>query len=80
MVTSTVHPRAYTNECFAGQFFTGYYGMNFIDPETGLPALPLLNAGGLGVVAFWCLALGSTGLVALMMYKCDVLKVQKQET
>ncbi|CAB9508950.1 transporter [Seminavis robusta] len=57
-----------------GQFFTGYYGMNFIDPETELPALPLLNQGGWGVFSFWCISLAGTAMVALMMYRYGFLQ------
>jgi hypothetical protein len=59
---------------------TGYFGMNFVDPDTGDPALPLLNSGPIGVVAFWGMTLGGTCIVALLMYKCDVLRVQKDLT
>jgi Mg2+ and Co2+ transporter CorA len=50
------------------QFFTGYYGMNFVDNDTGESGLPLLNLGWQGLVAFWGITVFCTGAVLLLMY------------
>lgn len=50
-----------------GQFFTGYYGMNF--EKDDMLGIPMLRLGSLGVVAFWCMTFGCTALVALIMYR-----------
>ena len=50
------------------QFFTGYFGMNFVDSDTGEPALVLLNSGWKGLLSFWIITLFTTAVVTLGMY------------
>lgn len=50
------------------QFFTGYFGMNFVDNDTGELGSPLLNQGWKGVLSFWAITLFTTGFVTLIMY------------
>ena len=52
-----------------GQFFTGYYGMNFEDPSTGELGVPLLRMGFQGVVIFWGMTLAFTCVIAFLMYR-----------
>lgn len=50
------------------QFFTGYFGMNFVDSDTGESALVLLNLGWKGLASFWIMTSFTTSVVVLVMY------------
>lgn len=52
------------------QFFTGYYGMNFENPDTGELGVPLLRMGSTGVACFWAIIAGCTLLTIFIMQKC----------
>ena len=62
-----------------GQFFTGYYGMNFEDPDTGELGVPLLRLGKIGVLVFWCMTAGLTGVIALLMRRFKFFEGMKNE-